>query len=498
MPSTCIPTARRSPVSLIVLSGLSAHLVASSVQVSGLDAGAVSIRSVATRRALRGGSSAPSDQQQAMVEEQQDLEGHIAALEAKALMIRKVSEATPTIAIETSRNATTSEDWSAIWAKVADGLEDTERRIRQSRHRLEEVTASLAELRTTVLPPQGFEVVLEVVADHATEADLKLVYQVGSAHWQPLYDARLHTSGQGAQLRLTRRAKVVQASGENWTDVALSLSSSTLSASTAAPILKETSDVTGDSGRGISKPRAAPTALFSSAERDSAEPLAVTPFDASLRIPGRVSVASGTNDKLYIVGSRDTDVDMSVRTVPLVDKRAYLQVRFESTDPVALIPGEVELYRDGAFVGRTVFKGAAPGDQVTLGFGVDALVSVERIDVGHRERNTTVVAGTASVERAFRTVVINRHPFPIKIEVDDREPAFNNVAIVLTERADMTPPTDRQVDGNRGVMSWIASYAPGEERNIVLTWRVRWPAKLGPIQGSETTQFFRFSGGATF
>lgn len=493
----------------IILRGLSPRLVSQSLRVSGLEGNGVSIRSVSTRR------NAPPDvrspQEQALIDEQDDLRGRLDALGTKQRMILNVANAQPNVAIGAVGSATSPQFWSSIWTNVADALEDTDRRRRETQKRLDAATKTLIELREadrhTALSTQTVEIVLDVAANRATEADLRLVYQVDAANWQPFYDARLQTDRQPAQLILTRRARISQASGEDWIDVVLTLSTSRLSAATNAPILNETSDVTGNSRDGVIPVRTVspagevlrydfakviPTQVPQAATDDA------TPYDASLAIPGRVSIATNAKAKVFSIDSRTTDVDMYARSAPVADKHAYLQAKFETKDRVPLIPGEAELYRDGTFVGRTLLKGAAPGDQVIIGFGIDDLVSIERSDLKRRERNTTVNAGIASVERAFKMVVVNRHPFPIRIEIDDREPAFNNVAIVLKELPSMTPPTERQIDGHRGVLAWTYRYAPGETRSMTLAWNVRWPAKLGTPQGSVATQVFRFTGSATF
>jgi hypothetical protein len=38
-----------------------------------------------------------------------------------------------------------------------------------------------------------------------------------------------------------------------------------------------------------------------------------------------------------------------------------------------------------------------------------------------------------------------------------------------------TPPTTRDLRDHRGVMEWAFEAKPGEEREIKLGWRVRWP-----------------------
>src|ERR1700719_4416851 len=60
----------------------------------------------------------------------------------------------------------------------------------------------------------------------ATKATLRVTYTVRNARWVPLYDARLDTGARDRKpaLELVRRADITQTTGEDWSNVALSVS----------------------------------------------------------------------------------------------------------------------------------------------------------------------------------------------------------------------------------------------------------------------------------
>ena len=60
----------------------------------------------------------------------------------------------------------------------------------------------------------------------ATTAKLRVTYNVRNARWTPLYDARLDTGARDRKpaLELVRRAEITQSTGEDWSNVALSVS----------------------------------------------------------------------------------------------------------------------------------------------------------------------------------------------------------------------------------------------------------------------------------
>ena len=67
-------------------------------------------------------------------------------------------------------------------------------------------------------------------------ADFSISYRISGAGWQPAYEAKLVT-GTKPRVELSRRAEVRQSTGEDWSDVALTLSTSRVAGGAAAPDL---------------------------------------------------------------------------------------------------------------------------------------------------------------------------------------------------------------------------------------------------------------------
>ena len=79
--------------------------------------------------------------------------------------------------------------------------------------------------------------------------------------------------------------------------------------------------------------------------------------------------------------------------------------------------------------------------------------------------------------REFKTTVRNLHAQPIRITVIDRLPFSENTAIQVELLRETTPSTEKQVNDKRGVMAWTSDYQPGEQKEIRLAYRVKWPAE---------------------
>ena len=80
---------------------------------------------------------------------------------------------------------------------------------------------------------------IDLAAAAATKATLRVTYAVRNARWAPLYDARLDTGAKDRKpaLELVRRAEITQTTGEDWSNVALSVSTVRTARGGSAPDL---------------------------------------------------------------------------------------------------------------------------------------------------------------------------------------------------------------------------------------------------------------------
>jgi uncharacterized protein (TIGR02231 family) len=296
---------------------------------------------------------------------------------------------------------------------------------------------------------------------------------------------------------LVRRATVTQRTGEDWTDVALSLSTVRISGGTAAPDMQTqriafyepplpmpeaAAKATGAPPRAASRalteaapaaPAAAPQ--IAAAERSAA--LESGAFQATYQVPGRLTVPGDGTAKSFVLASRQIAPTVIIKTVPAVDPTAYVEGHFSNDDDAPILPGDVRVRRDSTFVGSTRLGLVAPGDTLDLGFGADDKVKVTRIPVRRKENEPTWFGQTKTETREFKTTVKNLHNFPVRVTMIDQVPVSENTAISVEQLPQTTPQTEKQVADKRGVMSWTYDLAPGEAKDIRLVYRMKWPGE---------------------
>src|SRR5690606_27257241 len=173
-------------------------------------------------------------------------EGQIETAETQKAFITRLAELpTRPPATPAAGEGQPREDWQQILSLIGSSMTDVQRTIQEARVRIRDIDRRIEELEKELesqapAVEERTEVKVHLSAPSPVEADLVVRYQVPSASWTPLYDARLATGSKSAAptLALTRRAVIRQRTGEPWQNVALTLSTTRPSSNVAAPELE--------------------------------------------------------------------------------------------------------------------------------------------------------------------------------------------------------------------------------------------------------------------
>ena len=432
-----------------------------------------------------------------------DLDGAIASAEARKKFAERFAEASPA-GLGEKGEARPMSDWRAAFAAVAEEIANADTAIRDAKRKQRDLDREIARLEQdrNVKPPSKLEVRIDLAAAAATKATLRVTYNVRNARWTPLYDARLDTGAKDRKpaLELVRRAEITQATGEDWSNVTLGVSTVRVARGGDAPNLNSVvvrypaparpmprgeASLRGHLDADIAAPAASPAPELKDrmAKRADEQEAAteIGAFQAAFKIPGRVSIGASEGAKSLRIASAIIIPDVMIRSVPVLDPTAFLQASFVQSDDAPLLPGKVSIYRDGMFVGRSMIAAAGKDETVRLGFGADDKVKIERAVVKRNEGSTGLIVTSKTDERAFKTSVRNGHDFPIKVAIEDQLPVSESDEIIVEMLPSTTPPTTTNLRDRRGVLEWAFEAKPAEVREINFAWRLRWPKDKGVV-----------------
>jgi uncharacterized protein (TIGR02231 family) len=478
----------------------------SSLRVEGEGAGGVTIGAIDARPPRVERVVTPPEIEkkiEALRDERASLDDRIAAETARKTFAQRFASSVP-MAVGEKGEARPLAEWRAAFAAVAEETATADNAIRDARLRQREIDRDLARLDSQIKtdPPRKLEVRVDLAANAGAPATFRVSYTVRGARWAPLYDARLDSGSRDRKpaLELVRRAEIVQQTGEDWRDVALSVSTVRTAKGGSAPELRPLIVRYHAAGphqdRLTSVPMSAPPGYAPDiaaskrvdqpgspqlqgavkALRETEAVMETGGYQVVFRVPGRISVGADEGAKNFRIATGTIAPELLVRATPSLDETAYLEAAFKQTEEAPLLPGRVSLYRDGIFVGRGQMA-LTPKDEIArLGFGADDKVKVARVVVRKIEGSAGIISSARTDEREYKITVRSGHDRPIKVVVEDQMPTTEVADIQVELLPVTTAPSERDARDRRGVLAWSFDAAPGEAKDIKLAWRLRWPA----------------------
>ena len=320
------------------------------------------------------------------------------------------------------------------------------------------------------------------------EAELRLSYQVRGPGWQPTYRATLDATK--STVLIERQALVAQNSGEDWSNVQLTLSTGQPGRATQGRLPREWTLDVAPPPRPVAA--AAPVMAMAAApspvarSRNAVEE-AMPTFDVStldkgfateFAVPQRITVPSSGQRVTLALGNHTAPATLITRTAPAVEEAAYL-VAHMAQPPGVWPAGPAGLYRDGAFVGngRIDFgtpSAGAPAGSTSLSFGRDELVTV-RAEPAQDLTGSTGFTGSRTERKTRRAYSVeNRHKTGITLQVLHAAPVSRNEKIEVESRY-QPQPTDTAWNRTPGTVAWQQPLAAGATAQFSAEHTIRYP-----------------------
>ncbi|WP_373045936.1 mucoidy inhibitor MuiA family protein [Vulgatibacter sp.] len=388
------------------------------------------------------------------------------------------------------RQVNTSE-WSAMvdflgreYAEVSATVRTTTRERLQLQKELDAARRELARLQSK--GSRSYKrAVVDLLVERAGSIDLELTYLVHGASWQPVWDARLDPDDERLDLGL--QARVQQRTGEDWENVQLVVSSAEPMRRTTLPevhplYLTRRPPSPPPYASRQAAPRAKAESLSESAgAMDEAE--AFEPMPAQVRVnllstsytaPARATIPSTGEARKSFLASHPLQAKLRRVVAPSIEAKAYLTAKAKNESGAPLLAGPIELFVEGAFVGRSSIGQVAEGDELELAFGPDERILVER-DVLERNRDDYgVFSRRERYTYKIRTKVKNLYREPVQIDLVEQLPVSRDedIEVKILEGTTAGGKGDEQ---KPGVQTWTLDLKAGQERVIQTAFEVSYP-----------------------
>ncbi len=390
-----------------------------------------------------------------------------AFIEREAAIEKKPDLTQWALALDQSMSAMTAADLVREQTRTAD------RKLARKLADLERQRAQLA----GAAPAKTWDA--DVVVRCEGQATVELSYLTSAARWTPAYEARADAAKKS--IRFSVLARVEQGTGEDWSNVDVTLSTALAQRDSRPPkpmrLYVSTYEQPEEKKVLVTRQEAVEhaegsttTAVAGKNAQASSQGLSVR-----LHVPAKASIAGdGEAARLTIdaFGLPATfDLVSYPKALPVVFRRAT--VVNEASYP--LLAGPLDIFDQHGFLGTTALSRTARGAKIKLALGIDENVQVHRVVLEEEKKSPGFLSSTRKLLYGYRFQLANAASKPVALEVCDQIPVseLNDVKVDLGEGT----TAGYRLAKDDGMLTWNVRLKPGEKKNVDLRFTVEIPSK---------------------
>jgi len=368
----------------------------------------------------------------------------------------------------------------------AQEIHATRRKIEQ---RVQKLTKELEQLRSS-RPRERYTAIVEMEILESGDLTVEISYMVSGAGWEPLYDLRLLEKDGPSSLEISYLAQVSQDTGENWDQVALTLS-------TARPVLARILPELDPwyirpMEPNIPMPRAAvpPQAMavtmgprslsqtkvvhedrFEEDVEEMTAEIDTAGTSVTYIIPGTTSIPPDGDPHKVTVARFPLTPRMDYVSAPKLAQGVYRRVKVDNASPYTLLAGDANIFIADEYIGTTLLELTAPHGEIELYLGNEDRIKVER-DLKRRDIDKRFIGGKRHLVFGYEIKLENLLPVKANLTLHDQFPVPRHEEIkVKLESADPKPAEQTELN----LLKWEFSLEPKEKRTVRFDFNVESP-----------------------
>lgn len=338
------------------------------------------------------------------------------------------------------------------------------------------------------------DVILTVTSKAPVNATLTLSYLVNDAGWTPIYDLRAKDINNPVEL--SYKGNVWQTSGEDWDKVSLALNTGNPMLSGSKPALAVwylylNYDYAKKKSKGRSESMTMAKEMASEESKleessDESKVSATTGADyttvqdnqTNTEFKIDIPYSIPTDGKLYVVEVQKLTIPATYEyyCAPKLDKDAFLIAHATGWEVYNLISGEMNLFFEGTYVGKSYLDVANTNDTLDISLGRDKNIVVSRTKMKDFSKKSFI--GSYKKEtRGFDIEVRNKKKQAVNILIEDQFPLSTNkeIEVEQIEPSTNSGHADSKYDASNGKITWKFELKPAETKKMKMQYAVKYP-----------------------
>jgi DNA-binding ferritin-like protein (Dps family) len=156
--------------------------------------------------------------------------------------------------------------------------------------------------------------------------------------------------------------------------------------------------------------------------------------------------------------------------VPKLDESVYLTAKVTNWQELNLFDGELNLFFEGAYLGKSLLDLQSASDTLDISLGKDNGIVINRKKLKEFS-SKQLLSNYKKENRAYDIIVKNNKPYPVEITVLDQLPISNNKEITVEDEY----YAEASVDKNTNIVKWIFNLPSKTEKKLQIKYQVRYP-----------------------
>ena len=395
-----------------------------------------------------------------------------------------------------------TERWIQITAFYRNKLEEMNEQIRVNTRAKREIEKDLARVELSIHDHGNEEfktvnqVLVTVAMKEEGEVNISVTYIVYGPGWYPVYDVRV--SSEEKKMNISYNGIIQQATGEDWNDAVIKLSTAQVQVSGKQPELVPWHLC-------FQRPPMQPpmSASFGSARSAKAEQMFESTVELSeedmemdelpaMEVPETV-VETGSTAVVFAVGgsntikgdNKDHKVTIMIKefpaqlrysSVPKLSPYAFLKAKVTNGTDYPFLAGETNVFLDNNFVSKSYMDMVAPTEEFWTFLGVDESMKVEYKLLKKYHKEEGMIGKRNILIYEYLTKITNNKKTEEEMVLWDQIPISNDEDIsVKLINPKYKENTDSLKKNESDYFEWFFLLQPGDKVEVPFTFSVEYP-----------------------
>ena len=191
-------------------------------------------------------------------------------------------------------------------------------------------------------------------------------------------------------------------------------------------------------------------------------------YEFEIKVP--YTIPSDNKPVVAEIGHYEVPASYIYQSTPKIDKDAFLIAQVTDWEKLNLLEGEANVYFENTFIGKSIMNVTQQSDTLSFSLGRDKRIMIQRTK--ENEYTSRKFIGSSQTQSiAWKLSVRNTRPEPVTLTLYDQLPVSrnNNITVTAEEISGGT------LDETKGIITWQITLQPGEQRDLPLRYKVKYP-----------------------